>query len=140
MFFKIPKFFTNYSVEDLVSLLIIIIIMALSGSTIYCDFNTEVVATYVDFIKSDDFLSTHFEVTLSNLELGQEFVKIPANGYDIEYNQPDVFFDKFYSYQELVVENINGVYVNVFKINNINYTVHPCHVNFVLDLFKNILY
>jgi hypothetical protein len=140
MILKKQKTFTNYLVEGLVLLIIFITVMALSNSTIYCESNFEALVNFVEFIKSDDYLSTHFEVTLSNLELGQSVVQIPANGYDIEYNQPDVFFEKFYQYHELVVDQINGVYVNVFKINNVNYTVHPCHINHVLDLFERKLY
>lgn len=147
MFLK--KFFTKPLMEVLVLVLLVgififtfyITIWALGPTTIYCDSDLDTLANnLVNFIRSDENLSDHFMVTLSNLELLQPSVGVPINCYDIDCDQPNVFFGLFLQSQDLSVEIVNGVYLDVFRVNNNTYTVHPFYIEFILSLFRDILY
>lgn len=81
--------------------------------------------------------------TLSILEELQELVGVPLNGYDIDINNPNFFFEMLFQSQNLTVEHVDGVWLNVIIVNNIIYTVHPDLIKFILDLFillKQVLF
>jgi len=143
MFFK--KFFTNPLVVVLVLLLVFgilfnrfdIIIKALGITTINCDSNFEILANIlINSVRDVDA----FMVTLSNLEFLQDMVGIPNNGYNIDYNDWNGFFQLFFLSQELSVELIDGVWVNCIKVNDIIYTVHPSFIVFILQLLEGIFF
>jgi len=141
----LQKFFTNplvvVFIESIFILSFIFTILAFSNSTIHCDSDFETLAkALINLVRSDENLSDYFMVTLSNLELLQPLVGVASNGYDIGLNQPNLFFELFFQSQELSVENIDGVYLNVFRVNNLNYTVHPDFINYTLDLFEDLFY
>jgi hypothetical protein len=46
----------------------------------------------------------------------------------------------FFDCKELIVEKIDGVYLDVFKVGNNTYTVHPKLIEFTLNIFIDILY
>ena len=112
-------------------------IMALGPTTIYCDSDFETLVNYivnaVGNVNPEDL-----RVTLSNLELHQDQVGIPTNGYDIDINNPGYFFEMFFLSQDLAVEQVDGVVVNVIKVNNIIYTVHPDLILFLLNMFLSV--
>jgi len=120
-FFK----FSFLSVSSIIVLGIIIYtfydsIMALGSTTIYLD--SEII--------SDDSM-----VAISTLEDLQQFVREPANGYDI--TNSELFFEMLCSNSGVLdVEVINGVHVNVITVNNRLYTVHPDLIQMIIDLFQ----
>jgi hypothetical protein len=66
--------------------------MALGLTTIHCASDLEtVVNTIVNFVNRDEDIYNFIMITLSNLEYLQDLVGVPDNGYDIDYNQADIY-------------------------------------------------
>lgn len=139
----IKNIFSKYIfplVDVLVLVLVLITIFTLSNSIIYCQPEVDTIVNFINNIRNDPVLSEFYLITLSNLECDQYMVGIPNNGYDIDYNQGYLFFQLFFQRTELVVEQVDGVYVNVFNIENTLYTVHPRFIHFLLNFFPEILF
>jgi hypothetical protein len=73
--------------------------------------------------------------TMRNLEFLQHMVGVPQNGYDIDINNLNLFFELLFQSQNLSVELVNGVYLNVLNVNNVNYTVHPDYIEYILNQY-----
>jgi hypothetical protein len=115
--------------------------MALGLTIIYCDTDFETIAnTLVNFVRDNETVADKLMVSLSNLEECQHLVVVSNFGYDIDSNNPNLFFQMFFQSQDLSIEQVNGVFLNVIKVYNVTYTVHPSYINFILDLFKDIIY
>ena|SRR5580693_8186070 len=134
----LKKLFSKPLVDVLV--LVLITILTLSDSTIYCQPEVNTVVNFINHIRNDPALYDYYLVTLSNLECDQYMVGIPINGYNIDYNQGYLFFQLFFQRTDLIVELVDGVYVNVFKIEDVLYTVHPRFIHFILNFFPEILF
>ena len=115
--------------------------MALGFTTIYCDSEfTTLANAIINLIENNEPLYNNLLINLSNLELLENIVGVSNNGYDIESNQSVLFFELFFQSQELSVELVNDVNLYVLKVNNVIYTVHPCYIHYILDLFTDVLY
>jgi hypothetical protein len=113
-------------------------ILALGTPTIYCDSELETLIRAL--INSAGIDPTNLMVILSNLEYLQDLVGVPANGYDIDWNNPQAFFQLLFISQDLCVELVDGVFLNVLKVADITYTVHPSLIQYLLDLLADIFF
>lgn len=126
MFLK--KIFFNLVFVAVSVIVVGIIINTFYESTIALGLTT----TYYD----SNTLSDDSMIALATLDELQEFVGVPANGYNIDNSE--VFFEMLCSYSGVLsVEQVNGVFVNTITVDHRLYTVHPNLIQMVLELCRD---
>jgi hypothetical protein len=111
----------------MINSLIVVTVVVILGVFIYTFYNITFTSIYCD----SGVVSEHIMDNIWILEDLQKFVGV-LNHYDITESR--VFFNLICKNYVLDVEPVNGVLVNVFKINNALYTVDPDLVNMWIDM------
>lgn len=116
--------------------LIFIVSIIVVGIIIYTNYDSTIALGLTTTYYDSNTLSDDSMIALANIDELQEFVRKPANGFDI--NDSEVFFEMLCSYSGVLnVEHVNGVFVNTITVDHRLYTVDPHLVKMVVELCRD---
>ena len=108
------------------------------GIIIYTNYDSTIALSLTTTYFDSNTLSDDSMIALANIDELQEFVRRPANGFDIDENNSEVFFEMLCSYSGVLnVEHVNGVFVNTITVDHRLYTVDPDIIRMVVELCRD---
>lgn len=124
--------------KTIFNLIFIAVSIIVVGIIIYTNYDSTIALGLTTTYYDSNTLSDDSMIALANLDELQEFVREPANGFDIKINNSEVFFEMLCSNSGVLnVEHVNGVFVNTITVDHKVYTVDPDLIKMVVKLCRD---